>query len=113
MATKTRTDLIVRVLDKLQVTQTGQNPSPEDMAQVDGNLDTVLATLAGDEVVYVPNVDQIDEAFFEPLAVCVADKLALDFGTAIDSTALSSAQAVLLRMQRLRPMYVEQQTSYV
>lgn len=113
MATKTKADLVRRVLDKLQKTQTGQNPAAEDFEQVAMNLSTALATIAADEVVYISDPDQIEEAFFEPVAVCVADKLALDFGTAIPAEEVFAAQSLLRRIQRLRPMYVEQQTSYV
>lgn len=113
MATKSRAELIRRVLDRLQVTQTGQNPAAEDVDQVSQNLDTVLATLASDEVVYIANPDEIELAYFEPVSVCIADKMAMDFGTAVSPDDLVAAQAVLRRMQALRPMYTDQQTSYV
>lgn len=95
------------------MTQTGQNPSPEDFSQVDDNLDTILATLAQDEVVYISNPDQIDEAFFDPVSVCVAEKLALDFGAAVPPADVAIARTSLERMQRVRPMYIEQSTSYL
>ncbi|WP_336802501.1 hypothetical protein [Kaistia sp. MMO-174] len=95
------------------MTQTGQNPSPEDFSQVDNNLDTILATLAQDEVVYISNPDQIDEAFFDPVSVCVAEKLALDFGAAVSPADVAIARTSLERMQRVRPMYIEQSTSYL
>lgn len=113
MATKTKAELVRRVLDKLQKTQTGQNPAAEDVDQVATNLSTALATIAADEVVYISDPDQIEEAFFEPVAVCVAGQLARDFGTAVDPVDLADAEATLRRIQRLRPMYVEQQASYV
>jgi hypothetical protein len=37
----------------------------------------------------------------------------MDFGTAVSPDDLVAAQAVLRRMQTLRPLYTEQNVSYV
>jgi len=78
--TKTRRDLVLRTLDVLGVSAVGQSPAAEDIAAVDAQVDAVFATLAGTEVVYVADADEIPVEWFNPLADILAFSLCIDFG---------------------------------
>lgn len=110
---KTRIDLITRTLQVLGVLATGQTMAAEDQQLISDNLDAVLEELAGDEIVYVPDADEIEDAIFPSLAICVADRMAVDFGTAIDVNKVGTAEARLRRIGRNGPKYSQQVTSYV
>lgn len=111
--TKTRIDLITRTLQVLGVLAAGQSMAAEDQQLVNDNLESVLEELAGDEIVYVPNMEEIEEAIFPSLAICVADRMAMDFGTAIDVNKVGIAEARLRRIGRNGPKYSQQVTSYI
>lgn len=110
---KTRADLVTRVLQELGAVAVGQQPAAEDVSLVDGNLEPVAAELAADEVVFIADLDQIDDAAFLPLAICVAQRMASDFGVAMDAVKVAGAEARLRRMGRNGPKYTPQPTSYV
>ena len=78
--TKTRRDLVLRTLDVLGVSAVGQSPAAEDYATVDAQVDPVLGTLAGLEVVYVADPDEILAEFLNPIADVLAYAVSTDFG---------------------------------
>lgn len=77
---RTSADLVARVLRKLGVAAAGQPISPEDAAVVSGELDSIFRTLAGLEIVYVADSDNIPGEWFADLASIVAGEVAADFG---------------------------------
>ncbi len=81
---KTRTDLIIEVLDLLGVSQTGQQPAAEDVEKVDQSIDGKFSELARRKVFYVQDRNAIDEDAFQPLATLVANAVAPKFGVPRD-----------------------------
>lgn len=77
---RTQSDLITRVLDITGVLSVGQPIDPEDYAKVQVNLDSWLRKLAADEIVYVPDSNNIPALWFEDVAAIVAGLVAPSFG---------------------------------
>lgn len=110
MATKTRADLVVKVLEKLQIVPEGQTPEVEDTARVDRNLPPVLRELAAREIIYVPDIENIPEEWFLSLASVAAYELRSEFGvTGEFEVTLKNASdegiGKLYVMRRGRPTY--------
>lgn len=80
MATRTKADLVVKILEKLFVVPEGQAPETEDTARVALNLQSVLDSLRGREIVYVPDPDAIPGEWFMDLAKVCAWELKDEFG---------------------------------
>jgi hypothetical protein len=109
---KTRTDLIRRSLEVLGVLAAGQSPSAEDVSAISDNLQPVVDELAADEIVYIADLESIDDALFLSLAVCVADAMSDDFGVTLPLGKAADAKAKLLRIGRNTAKYTPQVTSY-
>lgn len=77
---RTQDDLINRVLSITGVLSVGQPTDPEDYAKVQVNLDSWVRKLAGDEIVYVPDLNNIPSIWFEDLAAIIAGMVAPDLG---------------------------------
>jgi hypothetical protein len=77
---KTRTQLIARVLSRLGAIQAGETPSAEDSDIVDDELEPVVADLAARGVAVISDLDEIDDEVFPHLSRIVANELAPDFG---------------------------------
>lgn len=97
---RTTIDLITEVLDLLGVSQVGQDPSAEDAEVVRRKIPSVLDRLAARRVVYVQNRDSIEDRFFDPLAVIVANNVGPKFGQSYDASTDAVQEAQLREMQR-------------
>lgn len=96
---KTRTDLINEALDLLGVTGTGQTPSVEDRAVIDGKIEPKLAELSRREIVYVPDPDAVEDEIFDALATLLAEEAGPKFGKPRDLGVRLEAEARLIEMQ--------------
>jgi hypothetical protein len=93
MASRTRLELIHKVIDNLGVLVPGQSPSAEDVGKVDNVLDAVMASLAAREILFVgdlgtatpPAGGEIDETVFLGAADILADRCAPMFNMAGDA----------------------------
>lgn len=89
---KTRIELIYKILDNLGVMVPNQSPAAETVAKVDGIIDPALSMLAAMEIVYVadagtggpPADGEIDDAIFLPLADMLAQECSGGFNLAGD-----------------------------
>ena len=77
---RTSTDLITEILANLGVLAAGQPIDPEDFSYVQEKLDAIVRKLAGLEIVYVADVNNIPGAWFADLADVGAGECALKFG---------------------------------
>jgi hypothetical protein len=77
---RTQSDLVTRVLEVVGVLSPGQSIDPEDQAKVMNNLDSWLRKLAADEIVSVPDVNNIPSLWFEDIAAIIAGLAAPSFG---------------------------------
>ncbi len=78
---RTSTDLINEALANLGVLSPGQPTDPEDFSFVQEKLDSIFRKLAGLEIVYVADPNNIPGAWFSDLADIVAGECATKFGS--------------------------------
>lgn len=117
-STRTRNQLILKILEKLGVAATGQEPEAEDTARVDDNLDSVIAELSALEIVDIPDLSEIPLEFFLPTASLCAYELRDEFGvqgeTLVDlKNKADEARNKLFEMTSLRPTGEPQRVSYI
>lgn len=77
---RTQADLINEALANLGVLSAGQPTDPEDYNYVGEKLDAIVRKLAGLEIVFVPDTNNIPGAWFSDLADIVAGECATKFG---------------------------------
>ena len=77
---RTSSDLVLQVLSDTGVLAVGQGVDPEDFATVNNNLDSIFRKLAGLEIVFVADPNNIPGAWFKDLASIVAGECASDLG---------------------------------
>jgi hypothetical protein len=125
---RTSTDLITEALANLGVLAAGQPIDPEDFSYVQEKLDAIVRKLAGLEIVYVADVNNIPGAWFSDLADIVAGECATKFGSGSDQYVLlvnkglggagnvpvgaGAAAQSLKQMNRGRPTYETLRTHY-
>jgi hypothetical protein len=115
MAAKTRRDLVDRALEILGVLAAGQAPAPEDVARVDGYVDTTVADLIARDIYYVDDVDEVDPAIFDDLAKVLGNNCREAFGLASDPALPAIAAAAENKLQvksSQGPTYRTLRTSY-
>lgn len=110
MPTRTRADLVVKILEKLGVVPEGQAPEVEDTARVDRNLPSLFNELAAREIVYVPDIEAIPDMWFLSLAKIAAYELRNEFGVTGEfegtlSRANEEGILAIKVMTRGRPTY--------
>jgi hypothetical protein len=86
-AYRTQTDLVLETLANLGVLAAGQVPDVEDVQYVTEKLDAIFRMLAGLDICYIPDPNNIPGAFFSPLADIVAGDCATKFGSSPDDFA--------------------------
>lgn len=116
-AYRTQTDLVLEALANLGVLAAGQNPDVEDVQYVTEKLDAIFRMLAGLDICYIPDPNNIPGAFFSPLADIVAGDCATKFGSNPDDFAKltqkglgvppgsGAAAMVLKQIMRGRPTF--------
>lgn len=93
---KTSEQLAIRALSILGKVQAGQTPATEDVAAVVDVIEPLVAQIGIGSVVYVGDLDSIDDAIFLPLARRLALEVAPDFGLpAVDKDTIDQQNAVL------------------
>lgn len=81
---RTTNDLVTEVLANLGVLSAGQPVDPEDYSYVSEKLDSIFRKIAGLEIVYVADANNIPGAWFSDLADIVAGECATKFGATPD-----------------------------
>jgi hypothetical protein len=77
---RSSSDLVLEALKNLGVLAAGQGVDPEDFNYVNEKLDAIYRKLAGLEIVFVSDPDNIPGAWFSDLADIVAGECATKFG---------------------------------
>ena len=80
--TRTRRDLVEAALTKLGILAAGQTADAEDFEAVDDEVEPLLEWLEKAEILDLEDPEEIPLEFFQPLAVLLADRAALEFGLA-------------------------------
>jgi hypothetical protein len=73
-------DLVLEVLKRLGILSVGNPVDPEDFNAINETLDSIFRKVAGLEICYVPDPDNIPGAMFSDLADIVAGECATKFG---------------------------------
>jgi hypothetical protein len=94
---KTRDQLIERVLKVLGVLAAGQQASGEDSETADDQIEPVLAELASRRIFYVGDYDTYEDDTFNLVAECIAVSLAPEFGA--DMSALIDPRTQMPRAE--------------
>jgi hypothetical protein len=95
---KTSTELAEEALGVLQM---GQQLNPEDVTFVEARIEPLVAQLGLEGSVYVGDADEIDDAYFLPLAERLALEVASRFGLQVpDLATKEAANQVLRRLNR-------------
>lgn len=81
---KTRVDIANRVLKILRKLIAGEAAAVEDMQDVDDLIDPLVANLATRGVVYIGNVNEIEDEVFEPFCRRLAWDARVSFGVGSD-----------------------------
>jgi hypothetical protein len=77
---RSSSDLVLEALKNLGVLSAGNPVDPEDFSWVNEKLDSIYRKLAGLEIVYVADPNNIPGAWFSDLADIVAGECASKFG---------------------------------
>jgi hypothetical protein len=89
---KTRDDLVQRALKNLGVLPQGQVPNVQEYNAVNDLVDSTVEDLIGRDVVYIDDVEAIDEKYFMPLALILASNCRAEFGLTDDPALPALAQ---------------------
>jgi hypothetical protein len=81
---RTSSDLVLQVLSNTGVLAVGQNIDVDDFAIVNNKLDSIIRKLAGLEIVYVADINNIPGAWFDDLADIVSGECASALGIVAD-----------------------------
>lgn len=88
---KTKQQLVVRALRLLGVVGTGQEPAAENVQLVGDMVTPLFARLEALDITQAQPENEIDDAFFEPLAILLAQEATIDFGLPKDQAAAQGA----------------------
>ncbi|MCS3725504.1 hypothetical protein [Bradyrhizobium betae] len=77
---RSSSELVLAVLKRTNVLAVGQAVDPEDYALVNDNLDSIFRKLAGLEIVYVGDRDNIPAGWFSDLVDIFAGECGSDLG---------------------------------
>jgi hypothetical protein len=82
---RTRADLVNRAAKFLGKLVAGQALSAEDYASINDEIPSIVDNLNARGVTYIPEVEEIEDAMFMPLARIVAANVATDFSVPLNS----------------------------
>jgi hypothetical protein len=110
MSYYTQADLVTKILDNLGVVPTGNTPQLEDVNRVINLLPAIVASVAGREILYIPDLNNVEDKYFLPFASIAAFMCTKEFGTTGDDLAnlTQDNQNSILQlkvMTRGRPTY--------
>jgi len=77
---RSSSDVVLEVLKRTHVLALGQAVDPDDFALVNDNLESIYRKLAGLEIVYVGDRDNIPAAWFSDLVDIIAGECATTLG---------------------------------
>lgn len=92
---KTRSDLIVATLKKLNAIAAGQNASAEDVQEIEDIIDGILDEIEATDVIVLADRDEFEDMVIDPLAVILANAAAPAFGQASDEGRKMASEARL------------------
>lgn len=109
---KTRADLRFKALSIIVGGDVGQVPSDEDASALDGYIDSVLAELAVNSIVYIGDADDLPDEYFLSVAELVANAAGNEFGGKYDPAVQRMYENKLRVLARQTPGYGPMQAEY-
>jgi len=106
---KTRAEIQFKVLAILTNGDVGVNPADEDVDNIDGYIDSVVAELASDTI-YIADADALDEDIFITFCKLVADAAAEEYGGKSNPQMAQALRNRLRVIKRPTPGYGPQIT---
>lgn len=97
--TKTRSDLIVATLKLLNVVGAGQNPAQEDVDEIDALIDGKLDELEYREIVTLPDREEFEDVYIDPLSIILANTAAPTFSQPRNPASQNEAERTLRRIK--------------
>lgn len=107
--------MIYRALRNLGALPQGQAPASEDYQSVSDLVDGLVLEMEKRDVVYIPDVDALEDHLLQPMGHILAWRAAPEFGAASDGMlAQLAAQAELhiRNMESTRPNYSIMEADY-
>src|SRR5687768_5522247 len=80
---RTREDLVYRIAKLLRLAVAGEALGSVEFASINDEIPSLIATLNSRGVVYVPDVEEIEDDIFDPLARVLAARLCTDLGVTL------------------------------
>lgn len=77
---RTRESLVYRVAKFLGVAVVGEALGAVEFNSIDDEVPSIVANLNSRGVTYIPDVEEIEDELFDPLARIIAAKVCTDFG---------------------------------
>lgn len=102
---KTLTDLKTEAFGILTGLDPSQQPAVEDLETIGTYVDPLLAQLATDEIVSIPDSDEIPEEYFMPVARLLANVAGPRFGSPMNEQAKQTDEMALRRLTSGTPSY--------
>lgn len=96
---KTRNDLIVATLNLLNAIGVGQNPAPEDIAAIEAVIDGKLDELEYREIVTLPDRQDFEDVYVDPLSIILANTAAPSFGIPRNPDSQMAAERTLRQIK--------------
>lgn len=88
-------------MKNLGVLPEGQTPNVQEYNSVDALVDPTVEDLIGRDVVYIDDVEAIDEKYFMPLGLILASNCRAEFGLASDPALPALAQKAERDLQQI------------
>lgn len=109
---RSRSDLRFKALSIIVGGDIGQAPSAEDATALDNYIDDVVDELSAKSIVYVSDLDSIENEIFGTLAQLVALAAANEFGGKTDPAQKRFYENEMRVIARQTPGYGPQQVTY-
>lgn len=89
-----------------------QAPSTEELETIGMYVDPLVEQLSVDSIVTIPDVEEIQDEYFLPLARLLANVAGPRFGAALNTDAKESDERALRRLSASRPTYETLKSEY-
>jgi hypothetical protein len=109
---KTRNDLKTEAFGILVGLDPAQTPEAEDLATIDTYVDPLLAQLDRDEIVHIPDANEIPVEFFLPLVRLLANNAGPRFGQPMSEQVKMADERTLRILAASRPTYEPMEGQY-
>lgn len=109
---KTLVELTTEAFGILTGLDPSQTPAAEDLATIETYVGPLVAQLEADQIVSIPDTDEIPDEYFMPLARLLANVAGPRFGSPMNEQAKMVDERALRRLTASKPTYETLRTVY-